>query len=50
MFIPPGITSSGMRNPPEEWDSAGITSFILIQTGKIKTPQQLQILSIAIAN
>jgi hypothetical protein len=23
IIIPPGIASSGMRNPPEEWDSAG---------------------------
>jgi hypothetical protein len=23
MIFPPGITSSGTRNPPEEWDSAG---------------------------
>jgi hypothetical protein len=23
MGFPPGITSSGTRNPPEEWDSAG---------------------------
>jgi hypothetical protein len=23
MGFPPGITSSGTRNPPKEWDSAG---------------------------
>jgi hypothetical protein len=23
MGFPPGITTSGTRNPPEEWDSAG---------------------------
>jgi hypothetical protein len=26
MVIPPGITSSGTRNPPEEWDSIEITN------------------------
>jgi hypothetical protein len=37
MGFPPGITSSGMRNPHKEGDSSVITnSWKLIQTGKIK--------------
>jgi hypothetical protein len=34
MGFPPGITSSGTRNPPKECDSTGNNQ--LIQTGKIK--------------
>jgi hypothetical protein len=35
--IPPESTGFWTRNPPEEWDSAGITgSWTWIQTGKIK--------------
>jgi hypothetical protein len=35
--IPPGITGVWTRNPPKEWNSAGITaSWTWIQTGKIK--------------
>jgi hypothetical protein len=35
--ILPGITGFWMRNPPEGWNSAGITSsWTWIQTGKIK--------------
>jgi hypothetical protein len=35
--IPPGSTGFWTRNPPEKWNSAGITgSWTWIQAGKIK--------------
>jgi hypothetical protein len=38
IVIQPDITSSGARNPPEEWDPAedNYSSWKLIHTGKIK--------------
>jgi hypothetical protein len=48
--IPPGIKSSGTKNPPKVWDSARKTSRKILQTGTISASAAPNPISLELKN